>query len=772
MAAEIRTVSHWGPVKAEVRDGRLLATRPAESDPEPSPIIDGLSDAVYAENRIREPVIREGWLERGPGPSTGRGGERFVAVPWDTALDRIAGEIERVKRAHGNEAIFAGSYGWGSAGKFHHANFQLYRFFNNYGGFTAKWDSYSFAAGSVIMRRVVGTAEIVMGPQTDWQSIVENARLVVMFGGLPQKNTQVEYGGISKHLSGYWLKRAKDAGIEFVNISLMEDDAPDFLGATWLAPRPNTDTALMLGLAHTLVAEGLHDRAFLDRYCVGFDRFRAYLMGESDGVPKTAAWAATIAHIDADTIKSLARRMASTRTMITMTWSLQRGDHGEQPYWMAVTLAAMLGQIGLPGGGVGFGYGCEAGMGLPRREVPVPSLPLGKNPTRTAIPVARIADMLLNPGGKFTYDGRDLTYPDIHLIYWCGGNPFHHHQDINRLLRAWQKPDTIVVHEPWWTAAARHADIVLPATTAFERNDIAASTHDRSILAMKKAVEPVGAARNDHDIFLALARRLGFAEQFSEGRGEMEWLRHIYEVARQQIAASEVSIPDFETFWAAGAAEIPEPDQPYVIFEDFRRDPARHPLETPSGKIEIYSETIAGFGYDDCPPHPTWIEPKEWLGAAMASRYPLHLLSNQPRTRLHGQIDGSGASRASKIAGREPVWIHPADAAARGIKDGDVVRLYNDRGETLAGAVVTDAVRTGVVQLSTGATYDPMAPGTIGALDKHGNPNMLTLDKGTSKLAQGPTAHSTLVEIERYDGIRPEVTAFTAPPIRRAAGGD
>jgi biotin/methionine sulfoxide reductase len=765
----VKTSSHWGAVRAEVRDGRLVAARPAESDPEPSPMLGGLPQALYADNRVREPVIREGWLDRGPGPSEARGRERFVAVPWDTALDRVAGEIERIKHAHGNEAIFAGSYGWGSAGKFHHANFQLYRFFNLYGGFTSKWDSYSFAAGSVIMKRVLGTSDIVVGPQTTWPSIVGNARLVVMFGGLPLKNTQVEHGGVAKHLASYWLRRAKKAGIEFVNISLMADDAPDFLGATWLAPRPNTDTALMLGLAHTLVAEDLHDQAFLDRYCVGFDRFKAYLMGESDGQPKTAEWASAITHIDADVIKRLSRRMASTRTMITMTWSLQRGDHGEQPYWMAVTLAAMLGQIGLPGGGVGFGYGCEAGMGMPRRDVPVPTLPIGKNPTRTAIPVARITDALLNPGGAFTYDGRDLVYPDIRLVYWCGGNPFHHHQDINRLLRAWQKPDTIIFHEPWWTAAARHADIVLPATTTFERNDIGASAHDRFILAMTKAIEPVGAARNDHDIFSGLAKRLGFADQFSEGRSEMEWLRHLYEVSRQQVAAAEVSLPDFETFWEAGSAEIPEPESPYVIFEDFRRDPTSHPLKTPSGKIEIFSETIASFGYDDCPPHPTWLEPTEWLGSGISARYPLHLLSNQPRTRLHGQLDGNGVSLESKIAGREPVWIHPADAAARSIEDGDVVRLFNDRGATLAGAVVTDTIRQGVVQLSTGATFDPLEAGTIGALDKHGNPNMLTLDKGTSKLAQGPSAHSALVEVERYDGVLPAVTAFTPPEIVRKA---
>jgi biotin/methionine sulfoxide reductase len=199
------------------------------------------------------------------------------------------------------------------------------------------------------------------------------------------------------------------------------------------------------------------------------------------------------------------------------------------------------------------------------------------------------------------------------------------------------------------------------------------------------------------------------------------------------------------------------------LFEAFRADPAGAPLKTPSGRIEIFSETIDGFAYDDCPGHPAWIEPAEWLGSDKAARHPLHMLSNQPRHRLHSQMDFAPASQASKIDDREPVWIHPDDAAARGICDGDVVRLYNDRGACLAGAKVTDGIRPGVVCLATGAWFDPVNPGEIGSLDKHGNPNVLTLDKGTSKLAQSCIAQSTLVEIERYEADPPPITAFDSP---------
>src|SRR5207247_1793569 len=214
------------------------------------------------------------------------------------------------------------------------------------------------------------------------------------------------------------------------------------------------DVGLMLGLAHTRMPENLYDRAFLETYTVGFARLRAYIMGESDGTPKDAAWASAITQIPAPTIRALARRMAAVRTMIAVSWSVQRADHGEQPYWMAIALAAMLGQIGLPGGGFGFGYGATSGSGSPPARVPL-----------LHMPVARFTDMLLNPGASFDFNGHRLTYPDIRLVYWCGGNPFHNIQDLNRLLHAWQKPETIIIHEPWWTPAARRADIVLPCAT-------------------------------------------------------------------------------------------------------------------------------------------------------------------------------------------------------------------------------------------------------------------------------------------------------------------
>ncbi|MEL7157499.1 MAG: molybdopterin dinucleotide binding domain-containing protein, partial [Actinomycetota bacterium] len=261
-------------------------------------------------------------------------------------------------------------------------------------------------------------------------------------------------------------------------------------------------------------------------------------------------------------------------------------------------------------------------------------------------------------------------------------------------------------------------------------------------------------------VYTALAERLGFADGFTEGRTADEWVRHLYE----QFRKANPTAPPHDEFWSEGhlVHDMPSMGETEQVFlAEFRADPEAAPLATPSGRLELFSETIAGYDYDDCVGHPRWYEPYERLGGAGSDRWPLHLVSNQPRNRLHSQFDHAAASAAGKVAGREPVRLHPVDAAARGISDGDVVRLFNDRGACLAGAVVSDALRPGVVQLATGAWYDPNDDGMC----KHGNPNVLTRDKGTSQLAQGPSAHTCLVEVERFEGTPPPVTAFEPPPL-------
>jgi biotin/methionine sulfoxide reductase len=740
------TAMHWGTYRAETDGTTLRALHPFEEDIDPSQIAQGYFGTLDGPTRITAPMVRRGWLDDPENRGRNRrGSDDFVAVSWDTVEGLIADELTRVRRDFGNEAIYAGSYGWASAGRFHHAQGHLRRFLNLCGGYTSSVNTYSLAAGEVICEHVIGGFWVAAADTTDWQSIIDNSELFVAFGGLPLRNGQISQGGVGRHRQREAMLDARRNGVNFICISPLRDDSIAELDAQWIAPRPSTDVAMMLALCHCLLTENLHNADFLNSHTVGFDHFADYLLGRTDGVAKTANWAATICDIDAATITQLARRMAQHRTMVSASWSLTRQDHGEQPFWAAITLAAMLGQIGLPGGGFGLGYSAVNSMGQENHSLPYTAMPQGRNPVQSFIPVARIADMLENPGGSFDYNGQTLRYPDTRMIWWAGGNPFHHHQDLNRLRQAWKAPDTIIVNEWCWTATAQHADIVLPCTTPLERTDIAMSGRDPYLIFMEAVSAPPPLAKDDHEIFRGIARRLGLEDAFTEGRSTEDWQRHLYDQSRANAARSGVDLPDFDELRKRQWHKVDLPAQPNVMFDKFRADPDSHPIPTSSGKITLWSAEIDSFGYDDCPAHATWMDPFEWLGAAEPDQ--LHLLSNQPRTKLHSQLDHGPVSQGAKGDGLEQVRLNPDDANARQIAQGDAVEVYNNRGICLARAVLDDALRPGVVQMATGAWFKPSQQ--VAGLCLNGNPNVLTADRGTSRLAQGPTAHTCLVRIRK-----------------------
>lgn len=740
------TSTHWGIREIVTGPDGKPRLRPYDADPDANDIgLDQLTEAVQSK-RVLRPAVRESFLKDGAAAAgAGRGKERFVDVDWDTALDLAASEIARVRDMHGNGAIFGGSYGWSSAGRFHHAQSQVHRFLNSVGGYVAHRNTYSLGAAHVILPRVVMPMGALMNSHTDWDTLAEHCDLFVTFGGLPAKNAQVSAGGVARHRLGGALGRMADRGVRFVNIGPERDNIDAVTAARWIAVRPNTDTAFMLGLAHVLATEGLVDRDFLQSHCVGYDKFELYLLGKTDGIAKTPDWSASITGADPATIQTLARQMAGARVMLNMAWALQRAAHGEQPCWMLVTLAAMLGQVGLPGGGFGIGYGAVNSIGSDGQRLPAPTLPQGVNPVSDFIPVARIADMLLDPGGPYDYDGTQRNYPDIRLIYWAGGNPFHHHQDLNRLRRAWQRPETIIVNECYWTATAQHADIVFPATIPLEREDIGYASLEHHMLWMSPAASVLGEARDDYDIFAALADRLGAEEAFTEGRTSRAWLEHLYDRSRKAMAEVGTMLPDFSEFRQSPPLHLDAKERK-VLLEAFRNDPVAAPLATPSGRIEIFSEAIAALGLDDCPGHPCWLRPAEWPSEAGAKPGQLHLLSDQPAHRLHSQLDPGAASHRAKKDGIEQVRMSAADALQFGLVEGDTTILSNERGQCLASVHIQDGLMTGTAILSTGAWYAPNQDG----LDQSGNPNVLTADIGTSKLAQGSTAQTCLIEIKRY----------------------
>ncbi|MEQ8343789.1 MAG: molybdopterin-dependent oxidoreductase [Marinovum algicola] len=748
------TAAHWGAYRIE---GDAL--RPLDDDPRPSRIGRGwLSAARDRNSRILAPMVRDGWLDGDDGKGRGRDGYREMT--WDEANALVAREIRCVRKAHGNQAIFGGSYGWASAGRFHHAQSQMRRFLNLVGGFTASHETYSHAAAEVLFPHILGLSNRGMfDAMTSLSLVGKHCDLLLAFGGISERTAQVASSGVTRHDIGGPLAQMQARGGRIVNVSPRGSDLP---GAEWLSIRPGTDAALLLALSHEVVAAGRADEDFLTTRASGWPAWRAYLLGETDGQAKSADWAAPLCDLPAEDIRALARALSDSRSMIAVNWGLQRADHGEQVIWAALGLACILGQIGQPGTGFGFGYGSTTPVGRPMRWIGWPSVSQGQNPVTEAIPVARIADMLLNPGGAYRFNGEERSYPDIRLVYWCGGNPFHHHQDLIRLEQAWIRPETVIVQDHSWTATARRADIVLPATTPFERDDLMINRRDPSLLYMSKMQEPMGQARDDHEIFRGIARHFGVEEAFTEGRDAEGWLRHLW--ARAQGVAQEAgfALPAFETFRDEGRFDVPDAFDETVAFEGFVADPEAHPLNTESGRITLHNQTIAGFGLEDCPGHPSWLMPAESLLTAEAGE--LHLISGQPDTRLHSQNDRGSEAQGDKIGGREPAALHPETAARHGLAAGDILRLWNARGACLAGLRLDPLLRRDCVALATGAWFDPQEVGGD-RLEVHGNPNVLTLDKGCSELSQGNIAHTALVRVEKWTGPLPALSVDRPPRI-------
>ena len=772
---------HWGAFYGMVKDGRAVEFRPWPKDPAPSPQLPGVLDSLYSPSRIRYPMVRRAWLEKGPGADpAGRGTGDFVRVSWEKATQLVADELTRVREKYGQTAVFAGSYGWKSPGRLHNCQTLLRRMLNLTGSYTNSTGDYSTGAAQVILPYVSGSLE-VYEQCTTWNNLAEHCELMVFWGCNPLNTSQISWQ-VADHGAWPGVEAMKKADTKVICIDPIHTETCQALNGEWIAPRPQTDVALMLGIAWVLVDEKLYDRKFLDKYTVGFDRFLPYLLGKTDGQPKTPAWAERISGVPAETIQSLARRFAKHRTMLALGYSTQRQHHGEQSHWMLITLAAMLGQIGLPGGGYGLSYHYASG-GAPTANTPIlkaiddASGQGGEGAAWLAqsgavsIPVSRLVETLLNPGKVMSFNGHDIKLPLIKLVYWVEGNPFAHQQDRNQMVQAWRRLDTFIVHDFQWTATARHADIVLPATTAYERNDIEqmgdyAQSH---IVAMKKIVEPLFEARNDFDIFADIARRLGKGDPFTRRLTEMEWIRNLYEAAKIESRAKGMEMPVFDAFWASNrplSFPIPPTSKEFVRHADFRADPLLNALGTASGKFELYSRTIEKYGYDDCPPHATWLEPIERVGGP-DTKYPLHIVSNHPQMRLHSQLCGTVNRRTYEVAGREPCWMNPKDAAARGLKDGEVVRVFNQRGQILAGLKITDEIMPGAIRINEGGWYDPVNPRQDGTLCAWGDVNVLTTGVATSKLGQGNCGQTGVAEVERFRGSLPPVTVFEQPEAHR-----
>ncbi|SDD66866.1 trimethylamine-N-oxide reductase (cytochrome c) [Cupriavidus sp. YR651] len=761
--------THYGPFVAMVERGKIKKIAPTKLDAQPNEMLtQGVLARTYDKTRIAGPMVRKSYLEGIDGnrkPEL-RGKEEFIQVSWEVALGLTAKAILDTIEKHGNESIFSSSYGgWSHAGIFR-PNVLQGRFFNLVGGCSYTTGDYSGGAAQIVMPYVIGDLE-VYSPQTAWEQVRDNTEVFLLVGCDPDKNNRIEYTVADHEMFDHWAE-IKKAGVRFISINPQFTTTDEKMGSEWVRIVPNTDTALFLAMSHHLHVTGKYNKAFIDQYTVGFDRFLAYLSGkDADGSPpKTPEWAEKITGIPAGKIRELAELMASKRTQIAGSWSIQRAHHGEMPYWAIVNFACMLGNIGLPGQGIGFSWHYGGGGTAQSGGTGPLGIAQGRNAVKKLCPASRISEMLQYPGKAFTYNGSQYTYPLVKMIYNAGVNFMSHQQNLNELIKAMRSVDTVVVQDCWWCASARWADIVLPATTTLERNDISSGgtySNDK-IFAMKQAIAPQGDALDDYEIFRRLSALLGVELGFSEGKTQMEHVKLAYEGSS---AAKHMS---FEKFWKEGVArlDVPAAAHRWVRHGDFRSDPAKHPLHTPTGKIEMYSATIEKMKLADCPPLPKFLEPAEYLGNAKSGQ--LHVVSPHPYNRLHSQMANAEPVRELyAVTGREPLVINREDAAERGIREGDAVELYNERGAIVVGAVLSDKIMRGVVSIYEGAWPQIDRKGRC----NNGLVNFITSSRPASGLSQATVADTCLAYLRKCTDAEGPSQAYVPPrTIRKKVAFD
>ncbi len=769
----------FGAFYARTIADQVVSTEPFEGDAFPNVNNNALPDMMQNETRVLHPYIRKSYYEKmAPNKPELRGKEEFVRVSWETALDLVAKTLRENYDKYGAEAIYAETYQWGSLGKVGHSQKTARRMLNILGGFVLEQGGYSFGAAQTLMPHVVGHVEPRQNP-TKWEAILKNAKNLVFWGTDPVVSNEMAIGVPMHNSYAYYEKfkvAHKEGKMKIYSVDVYRNDTARYINSEFIGVRPCTDTAMMIGMCHHLYTSGLYDKEFIAKYTVGFEKFRDYFLGKEDGVVRDAKWASEICGASEKTIKNFAETLAKESTMIVCGFAIQRQDHGEQAYWALVTLASMLGQIGKEG--CGFSTNAQSHKNgdttylapklkslkdKPSQKYTTENSPWAKSKTYP-LPNSRYTEALERPGEEIERNGKKTKLPHIRVAFNANGSTFTRHQDVNRAVLARQKIDTVITTEPYWTSSAKLSDIVLPVAIETERVDIDMSNSTGEYLfAMKPVVAPMGESRSDYWIAREICKRWGYEEAFTEGKDEFDWVKEIYADAAKQAKEMGYDMPSFEAWWEKGYFKFEKVDDKkyYTAYADFRADPEKNKLKTPSGKIELYSEAIAAFGYDDCPPHAAWLEPFEWLGGATA-KYPLALTSPHSKFRLHSQFNNSLIRNYNEIAGREPILLSPRLAAARGIKNGDVVRVFNDRGEILCGAQITEAVPQNVVIVCEGAWYDPEKPGEK-SLCRHGCVNVLTKDVGSSRLSQSNTAHTTLVQIEKYKGKIERVRAFDRP---------
>jgi anaerobic dimethyl sulfoxide reductase subunit A len=727
-------------LKVHVRDGVIFRI---ESDDRPSDTLEDpqLRACVrgrayrrrqYHSDRLRYPMKRTG--KRGEG--------LFERISWEEALDKVAGELVRVKKTYGNSALFV-PYGTGSYSQINGRQ-TAQRLLNLFGGSLGHYNSYSWACISNATATVYGT-NTTGNQRQDWV----NAKYILMWSWNPSEmrdGTNTEY----------FLRKAREKGARIVCIDPRMTLSAVALADEWVPIRPGTDVAMMSAMAHVMIQENLYDAEFVKSHCIGFDdsqmppdakgaeSYKDYILGTRDKTPKTPAWAASITGVPRETIARIAREYATRKPgVLYQGYGMQRRAYGEQVVRAGCVLAALTGNVGVPGGWAG-GMGLQAPDGGPAWNV----FPIGNNPVKASIPSFLWTEAVLRGkslGPEQGVRGAKQLDNNIKLIFAVASNALiNQHANINRTAKILQDEklvEFLIVQDNFLTPTGRFADILLPACTQFESWGVEDGwKYGDEVILMPKIVNPSHETKSDYQICAEIAGKLGIAEAYTEGRSERDWVEWSLDWFRKSRFPKLPTLAELEKS-NAGVYSVPV-IQPAVAFADFRKDPEKHRLATPSGKIEIFARRLHELNKpQEVPAVPKYIQEWESPFGPEAKKYPLQAVGHHSLSRIHSTLAGVDWLEE---AFPQRVFINPIDASARGIRNSEMVRVFNDRGEMRIPCRVTPRIMPGVVAIPQGAWWKPDADG----IDRGGSVNVLTSERWTP-YAFGNAQHTIMVEVKK-----------------------